>query len=187
MTSLAALWLPIVLSTVFVFIASSIIHMVLPWHKSDWAGLPDEAGFRRLVGPMAIPPGDYTVPHCGSMKEMGSEAFQAKMNEGPVMIVTVRPNRQAGMAPMFVGWTIAVLVASLIAACVAATTMAPGAAIEQVWHTTGLVAFGIYGFGGWPESIWYGRKVSTAIKNTVDALIYAVVTALTFGWFWPAV
>ena len=33
MTPLTALWLPILVSAVFVFIASSIIHMLPLWHK----------------------------------------------------------------------------------------------------------------------------------------------------------
>lgn len=186
MTHLAELWLPIVLSTVFVFIASSITHMVLPWHKSDFAGVPDEPALRRAVGPMNIPKGDYVVPHCTDMKDMNTPEYKAKLDEGPVLIMTVRANGQVGMAPMFIGWTLAILVATIIVACVAATAMPTGADTQKVWHITGLTALGIYGFGGWPESIWYGRKWSTAIKNTVDAVIYAVVTALTFGWMWPA-
>jgi hypothetical protein len=186
MTSLAALWLPIVLSTVFVFIASAIIHMVMPWHKSDFAGVPGEEGFRRAVGPMNIPQGDYVVPHCTDMKDMGTPEYKARLAEGPVLIMTVRRNAEISMAPMFIGWTLAIVVASVIVACVAATAMGTGADTQRVWHITGLTALGIYGFGGWPESIWYGRKWSTAIKNTFDAAIYAVVTALTFGWMWPA-
>jgi hypothetical protein len=186
MTSLAALWLPITLSAVFVFVASSLVHMVLPWHKSDWAPVPDEVGVRRALGPMALPPGDYIVPHCASMKEMGAPEFQARLAEGPVLMMTVRPNGQASMAPMFIGWTFAVLAVSLLAAAVAAATLAPGADTHVVWHITGLVALGVYGFGAWPESIWYGRKWSSAVKNTLDALIYAALTALTFGWLWPA-
>ena len=42
MTPLSALWLPIVLSAVIVFVASSIMHMLLPYHRSDYKGLPDE-------------------------------------------------------------------------------------------------------------------------------------------------
>ena len=186
MTSLAALWLPIALTTVFIFIASSIIHMMMPWHKSDFSGVPDEAAFRRAVGPMNIPPGDYTVPHCTDMKEMSTPEFKAKMAEGPVMIMTVRPNGQASMAPMFIGWTLAILAATIIVACVAATTLSPGADTKVVWHTTGLVALGIYAFCDWPQSIWFGRKWSSAIKGTVDGVIYGVITALTFGWMWPA-
>jgi hypothetical protein len=87
---------------------------------------------------------------------------------------------------MFIGWTLAILAATILVACVTATALAPGAEREYVWHISGLVAFGVYGFGGWPESIWFGRKWSSAVKNTFDALLYAAVTALTFGWMWPA-
>ena len=46
MVSLAALWLPILLSAVVVFIASSLFHMVLPFHRSDYRQLPDEDKLR---------------------------------------------------------------------------------------------------------------------------------------------
>ena len=36
MVSLADLWLPILLSAVLVFVASSLIHMVLGWHRHDF-------------------------------------------------------------------------------------------------------------------------------------------------------
>ena len=36
MTGLSALWLPILVSAVLVFVASSLIHMASPWHKSDY-------------------------------------------------------------------------------------------------------------------------------------------------------
>ncbi len=42
MVALQALWLPILLSSIIVFVVSSIIHMLLPWHKSDYARVPDE-------------------------------------------------------------------------------------------------------------------------------------------------
>ena len=42
MVPIHALWLPILLSAVIVFIVSSIIHMALPVHKSDYRKLPDE-------------------------------------------------------------------------------------------------------------------------------------------------
>ena len=36
MAELNALWLPILLSSVFVFLISSVIHMASPRHKSDY-------------------------------------------------------------------------------------------------------------------------------------------------------
>ena len=42
MVPLSLLWLPIVLSAVIVFVASAIMHMVLPYHHSDYQKLPNE-------------------------------------------------------------------------------------------------------------------------------------------------
>ena len=41
MTTIAALWLPILLSAVIVFIASSIIHMAPLWHRNELPAPPD--------------------------------------------------------------------------------------------------------------------------------------------------
>ena len=49
MVSLASLSLPILLSAVIVFFASSIIHMVLPYHRSDYKKLPDEDNVRAAL------------------------------------------------------------------------------------------------------------------------------------------
>ena len=49
MVSLANLWLPVLLSAVIVFFASSIIHMVLPYHRSDYKKLPDEDNVRAAL------------------------------------------------------------------------------------------------------------------------------------------
>ncbi len=56
MVALSALWLPILLAAVIVFVASSIIHMILPYHKINYPPLPDEAktpqeGWRENKGP----------------------------------------------------------------------------------------------------------------------------------------
>ena len=39
MVPVLALWLPILVAAVIVFIASSILHMALPYHRSDYRGL----------------------------------------------------------------------------------------------------------------------------------------------------
>jgi hypothetical protein len=54
-TGITSLWLPILLSAVAVFVASSIVHMVMPWHKGDYQKVPDEDALRAAVGPLAIP------------------------------------------------------------------------------------------------------------------------------------
>src|SRR5262249_57274392 len=91
MTSLLELWLPILVSAVFVFIASSIIHTALPWHKSDYPKIPNEDKVMDVLRPLAIPPGDYMVPRCANQKDFKSPEFQEKLKKGPAMVVTVLP------------------------------------------------------------------------------------------------
>src|SRR5215813_6759831 len=93
MLGLSAMYMPIVLSAVFVFIISSVIHMVLSfWHKDDYRQIPGEDRFMDAVRPLNIPPGDYMVPRPSSMEDLRSPAFAEKAKKGPVMVVTVMPN-----------------------------------------------------------------------------------------------
>src|SRR3954468_6044763 len=97
MTELSSLVLPIVLSAVFVFIASSIIHMASPWHRSDYPKVPNEDRAREALRALAIPPGDYMIPRPSNRADLRSPEFAAKIHTGPVMILTVMPN---GPMPM---------------------------------------------------------------------------------------
>src|SRR5437867_12191205 len=89
MTGLAALWLPILLSAVIVFVLSSVIHTVLPWHKSDYPKLPNEDRVLDALRPLAIPPGDYMMPGAYSREEMGAPQFVEEFKEGRVVLFTV--------------------------------------------------------------------------------------------------
>lgn len=186
MTSLLSLWLPILLSAVFIFIASSVIHMFMPWHKNDYVGVPDEARARAAIGPLNIPPGDYLLPKPGDMKEMGSPEYQAKHREGPVLLMTVMPNGMAPMGPIFVKWFIYLIVIAVVAACMTGAVYAPGADSRGVFHFTGAITFVAYGLALPQASIWYHKKWSTTCKGLFDSLIYGVITGLTFAWMWPA-
>ncbi len=98
MTALYSLWLPIVLSAVIVFVVSSFIHMLLPWHKSDYLRVPGEDKLMELLRPLAIPPGDYMIPRPSSTQEMRSPEFAEKLNKGPVLIMTAWRNGPMPMA-----------------------------------------------------------------------------------------
>src|SRR3989442_6928251 len=120
MTGLSALWLPILLSSVIVFVASTVIHMALPWwHKSDYPKVPNEDKLRDALRPLAIPPGDYMVPRPASMQEMRSPEFSEKMKKGPVMVLTVMPNGPGSMTKSLVLWFVYCAVVGLFAAYVA--------------------------------------------------------------------
>ena len=186
MVGIFALWLPILLSSVCVFIVSSIIHMLLKYHHSDFKGLPDEAGARAAMMPLAIPPGEYVVPWCGNHKDMGSPEYVAKLNEGPVGFLTIMPNGPFKMGASLVQWFIYSLIVGVIAAYVGGRALGPGAHYLKVFQLVGVTAFACYTVAGWQASIWYKRSWLTTAKNTFDGLVYSLVTAGVFGWLWPA-
>jgi hypothetical protein len=185
MISLTALWLPILLSAVIVFVASSLIHMVLPWHKSDYPKMPNEEKAMDALRALAIPPGDYMVPRPASMQDMKSAEFLEKMKKGPVMIVTVRPNGPMSMGRNLGLWFVYSMVISFFAAYIASRALPAGAHYLQVFRFAGATAFIGYSAALWQMSIWYQRAWSITIKSTIDGLIYGMLTAGTFGWLWP--
>ena len=185
MTGLSALWLPILLSSVIVFVASSIIHMVLPWHKTDYPKVPDEDRVRDALRPFAIPPGDYMVPRCDDTKELRTPEFAEKLNQGPVIVMTVLPNGQWSMGRNLGLWFLYCAVVGVFAAYVAGRALPAGASYAHVFQFVGATAFIGYALALWQMSIWYRRAWSTTIKATIDGLIYALLTAGTFGWLCP--
>ena len=185
MTELSALWLPILLSGVLVFVVSSVIHMATPWHKGDYAKAPNEDKVREALRPLAIPPGDYMIPRAGSMDEMKTPEFAAKMKEGPVMVATVMPSGPVGIGKNLAQWFVYLLVVSLFAAYVAGRALPAGAAYRSVFRFAGVAAFLGYAGAMWQMSIWYKRSWTTTIKSTVDGLVYGMVTGGVFGWLWP--
>jgi hypothetical protein len=185
MTALHTLWLPILLSSVIVFLVSSIIHMATPWHKSDYPKVPNEDRVMDALRPLGIPPGDYMIPRPSSAKDMRSPEFLEKRQKGPVMVLTVLPNGPPSMGTYLVFWFLYSVVVGLLAAWVAARALPVGTGHLRVFKFVGVTAFVGYSVALWQMSIWYRRAWLTTIKSTVDGLIYALLTAGTFGWLWP--
>jgi hypothetical protein len=185
MVPILALWMPIVVSAVAVFVVSSIIHMVLGYHANDFAKLPQEDEVMAALRPLKIPPGDYAVPAAGAMAEMRTPEFKAKMKEGPVIFMTVCPNGIYQMGTPMLLWFIYLLIVGVFAAYIAGRSLAPGAEFHAVVHRAGVVAFAGYGLGLLQNSIWWRRKWSTTLKSMFDGLIFALITGLIFAWLWP--
>jgi hypothetical protein len=184
--SLASLWLPVLLSAVLVFLASSIIHMALPWHHGDYRKVPQEGPFMDAVRPLAIEPGDYMVPRAGAMSEMRTPEFKDKLNKGPVMMMTVMPSGPFSMRSNLAMWFVYCVVVGFFAAYVDCSTIPAGAPYLKVFRITGTVAFVGYALALCQFSIWYRRSWGTTIRYLIDGLVYGLLTAGTFGWLWPA-
>jgi hypothetical protein len=184
MVPLSLLWLPILLSAVIVFVASSIMHMVLPYHKSDYQKLPDEDKLLPVLRAANLKRGLYVFPFC-TQKEMKSPAMIEKYNQGPVGMMTILHNGPPAMGKFLGLWFAYCLVVSLIVADLAAHTVYPFETQRHIFRVVGVSAFLAYGMGNIVNSIWKGQTWSMTIKEVIDGLIYAVLTAATFAWLWP--
>ena len=185
MNGMHALWLPIVLSAVFAFIASSLIHMKTHWHASDYTKLANEDAIMNALRPFAIPPGDYGMPRPNDMQDMGSPEFKEKMTKGPKIMMTVLSPGMTGMGKQLAGWFVFLLAIDFFAAYVAGRALRSGATYLEVFRFVGVTAF--LGLSGalWPLRMWFQRSLTTTIKATLDGLLYALFAAGTFGWLWP--
>ncbi len=185
MVPIMSLWAPILVSAVIVFAASFIIHMVLPYHRSDFGKLAKEDEVMDALRKFDIPPGDYMTPCAGSPSQMKDPGFLDKRNKGPVMVMTVMPSGPPPMAASLVQWFVYCAVVGIFAAYIAGRALEPGSPYLSVFRFAGCTAFAGYGLALWQDSIWYKRAWSTTVKNTFDSLVYALLTAGTFGWLWP--
>ncbi len=185
MVPILALWLPILLSAVFVFVVSALIHMVLGYHANDFRKLPDENGFTEALRKLNVPDGTYMLPHATSREEMKSAEFRDRVKKGPRMIMNLWGGGAPSMASNLIQWFIYTVIVGVIAAYVSGRALTPDARYLAVFRFVGVTAFACYAVAGWQESIWFSRRWSTTLKATFDGIIYALITAGTFGWLWP--
>jgi hypothetical protein len=186
MSTIGAQWLPVLVSAVAVFFVSFVLHMLLPWHKSDFRALPNEEQAMQALRALSIPPGDYMVPRPSSPAGMRSPEFLELMKRGPVGVMTLWSGGSPSMGRNLAGWfAYAVLVSWLSGhiAHVALHDRPPDSGL--IVHTVGLSAFLGYSGALWQQSIWYKRSWVTSLKSTIDGGIYAAITACIFCWLWP--
>jgi len=185
MVSIAALWLPILLSAVIVFVASSIIHMALPIHKSDYRKIPEEDKALDGLRAAGVTPGrSYIMPFCDH-KNMKSPEVVEKFKRGPVGLLTIRPSGPPSMGSSLVQWFVYCIVVSIFAAYLTSRTRTPGTEYLEVFRVAGTVAFTGYSLALIQNSIWKGETWGVTFKHVIDGLIYGLLTAGTFGWLWP--
>jgi hypothetical protein len=180
-TSLASLWLPIVVSGIVLFFASWAAWMLLPHHKPEWKGLPNEDGFLSALRSFNIPPGQYTFPHCGSPEQMKSDEFKRRMEAGPVGTITIwksAPSMGVNMLCTLLFFTIA----NLVIAYLAGIALDPGEEFLTVFRFVGTAGILTYGTANILNGIWFGRKMAADIA---DGVAYGLITGLVFALLWP--
>ena len=180
------LLVPIALSAVLVFVASSLIHMVVRWHNPDYRKLPNEDEVRAVIRKGAPPPGQYVVPHCLEGGEAATPEMQKKFAEGPIATVFVKPTGPMQLGPFLGKWFVYCIVVSAVVAYLTGAVLAPGTPYLTVFRVAGTAAWLAYAWEGPSSSIWKGQPWAVTAKNFVDGLVYAALTAGAFAWRWPA-
>ena len=185
MVSLTTLWLPIVLAAVAVFIASSVIHMALKYHNSEYQQLPDEGAVLGSMRNAKVSPGFYAFPYAGSMKEMGTPEMTEKYTQGPVGTAKINPSGPPAMGKHLVQWFVYCIVVGIFAGYLASRTLAPGSHYLQVFRVVGCSSFMAYSFAHFSDAVWNMKPWGMTFKHAFDGLVYGLLTAGVFGWLWP--
>jgi len=182
-----SLWLGILTAAVGVFVTSSILHMVLPYHRTDIRKLPGdkEDAILDALNRAALMPGDYAVPHPGGPAGMRDPAFIAKAAKGPLALMTLAPGAAPSMGPSLAMWFAYCVVVSSCLGWLSWYIIGPGQPFSYVFHIVLVIGFFAYG-GALPQmSIWSRRSWATTLKSLFDSAIYGAVTGTAFGWLWP--
>jgi hypothetical protein len=185
MVPLTSLWVPILLSAVLVFVASAVFHMLLAFHRKDYRRVPAEAEVMAALRAFNLAPGDYVMPLAEPPARMDSPEMVEKMNQGPVVMMTVMPSGPPAMGQTFGLWFAYCVAVGIFAGYVAGRALGPGAPYLDVFRFAGTVAFIGYSVALWQNSIWYKKSWGTTFRATIDGLIYGMLTAGAFGWLWP--
>jgi hypothetical protein len=184
MVPIMSLVLPILVSAVFVFIVSSIVHMMFTYHYKDFRSVAEENKLMDVLRPFNLQPGEYIVPFAGSPAVRKSQEFQEKMKKGPTLILNIWTSGSS-MTKNLVLWFLYSVVVGIFAAYVAGRALGPGAEYLAVFRFAGVTAFICYSVAKWQDSIWFNRSWGTTVRWTFDGLVYGLVTGGTFGWLWP--
>jgi hypothetical protein len=179
---ITALWMPILASSVLVFILSALVWTVLPWHKKDFAKTGNEEAVRAALSGSS--PGQYMLPHCTDPAELKDPDVARKYMDGPQGFITIVPNGMPNMGPKL-GMAFAYnIFVGVICAYFVSRTVAPGADYLAVFRVAGATAFAAYGIAYIQDSIWFGRPWSLTAKSLFDSLLYGLLTGGAFGWLY---
>lgn len=133
--------MPIVVSAVFVFIAPSIIHSMLGWHKGEMTRPRRGKGHGNATGPERTAPGDYRFPYSNSTDEMKTPEFAEMMKQGPVGIMSILPSGAINLGKLLGQWFVYSLFIAGLTAYIPDRTRGLGALYLEVfrvgWRQTG--------------------------------------------------
>jgi hypothetical protein len=180
-TSVWSLWLPIVVSGVALFFASWAAWMLLPHHKPEWKGLPDEHAVTTAL--RNIPPGQYMFPFAATPEAHKSPEFKQRLEAGPRGTLTLWENPPS-MARNMLCTLLFFVIANFVIAYLTGIALDPGESFMKVFRFVGTAGILTYGTANILNGIWFGRKM---VADIADGIAYGLITGLIFAALWPSV
>ena len=184
MVPIGALWLPILVSAVLAYVASSLFWMVVRHHAGYWKGLPGEDAILDAFRKARVPRGQYRFPYAEE-KQMQSAEMKKKMADGPAGMLIYWDHRTGGKGKQLGIWFVYLLGVSIFVAYLTGRVLPAGAPYLQVFRVAGTTAVAAYCGALFPNSIWWGYSWSMTWKSVFDGVVYGLLTAGAFGWLWP--
>ena len=183
MTFVAQLWLPVLISAVLVFVLSAASHMVLPWRRNEWGRITEFGALQAAL--RGLGPGLYAFPSAPDRRDQMKPEWTERWAKGPSGWLTVAPPGPIRMGRNMGLSLLAFLFVAFSVAYVTFHSLGPAPRALAVFRVVGTVAFLSFGFGPVFNSIWYHRPWTAYAADLIDALLFALVMAATFGWLWP--
>lgn len=180
MVELVDLWLPILLSSVGIYVFSSLAWMVLPHHRPDFQKLEKEDEVMDFVRGLGVTEGNFMFPYCGNPKEMNSEEFNKKWETGPRGHLCVFPDCSMGgnMAKTYAVWLLSVFSIAYLAT-MGITDQAAPLLVFRFFATASLLTYFVAVV---PGSIWYRSRIK---GHLIDAIACSLIVGAIFAWQWP--
>jgi hypothetical protein len=116
---------------------------------------------------------------------MKSPAIVEKYKQGPVGFITILPSGPPAMPKFLIQWFIYCLLIGFFVAYLTGHTIALRRQLSSRLSCRRHRRVPRLRSGNLSNGIWKGQTWSATIKEVVDGLIYALLTAGTFGWLWP--
>jgi len=182
---LLALWLPILVSTILVFVTSFLLYMVLPHHRTDFDRIEDEERFSAELQSHGLKKGQYIFPYFASPIDAKDPDYQERVRRGPIGILTVGANQLSPSAVQLMSQFVYFIALNTVVAYIAGQTLPPGAEYMTVYQLVGATALIAYAGAHFAYPIWYHFKWSFAWKAAADAILISIIMAGVFAWLWP--
>lgn len=183
MEFLTQLWLPIILSGVALFFASFVAWTILPHHRKDFDGLPDEDRLMQAIRDMNLPTGSYMFPWCASHQDAQQQEYQDRYRKGPRGLITTwgEVNMGRNLLLTFLFFLATGFMTAYIAWEAMGALPASGRFLKA-FQITGAIGVLTHASSGLCHAIWFPRRV---LSGVWDGIAFGLIAGLIFAYFWP--